>query len=135
PNMVFLHPVRDNVVLLAALAAATTVPFLLRDSPYFRAPIPTQYAPPVPARFAFVPLLPFLRRVLIRPNLLLELLLIRVTYAAYAQVRLAATGGSNSAGRVRAEEHGQQILDLERLLRLDVERAVNHAVVEIGWLR
>ncbi|MFI8093181.1 phosphatase PAP2 family protein [Streptomyces sp. NPDC086080] len=135
PNMMFLHPVRDNVVLLAALAAATAVPFLLCGSPYFRTPIPTRYAPPVPARFAFVPLLPFLRRVLIRPNLLLELLLIRVTYAAYAQVRLAATGGSNSAGRVRAEEHGQQILDLERLLRLDVERAVNHAVVEIGWLR
>ncbi|MFF1272762.1 phosphatase PAP2 family protein [Streptomyces marokkonensis] len=135
PNMAFLHPVRDNVVLLAALAAATAVPFLSRTSPYFRTPIPTRYAPPVPARFAFVPLLPFLRRVLLRPNLLLELLLIRVTYAAYAKVRLAATGGSNSAGRARAEEHGQQILDLERLLQMDIEHAVNHAVVKIGWLR
>ncbi|GGV14153.1 membrane protein [Streptomyces griseoflavus] len=135
PNMAFLYPVRDNVVLLAALAAATAVPFLSRASRHFRTPAPTPYAPPVPARFAFVPLLPFLRRVLIRPNLLLELLLIRVTYAAYAQVRLAATGGSNSAGRARAEEHGQQILDLERLLRMDIEHAVNHAVVRIGWLR
>ncbi|MFJ9658373.1 phosphatase PAP2 family protein [Streptomyces griseoflavus] len=135
PNMAFLHPVRDNVVLLAALAAATAVPFLSRASRHFRTPAPTPYAPPVPARFAFVPLLPFLRRVLIRPNLLLELLLIRVTYAAYAQVRLAATGGSNSAGRARAEEHGQQILDLERLLHMDIEHAVNHAVVKIGWLR
>ncbi len=72
---------------------------------------------------------------LIRPNLLLELLLIRVTYAGYARVRLAATGGSNEAGRARAEEHGQQILDLERVLHLDIEHAVNHAVVKIGWLR
>lgn len=135
PNMAFLHPVRDNVVLLAALAAATAVPFLFRSSEYFSAPVPTRYAPPVPARFAFVPLLPFLRRVLIRPNLLLELLLIRVTYAAYAKVRLAATGGSNSAGRERAEEHGQQILDLERLLHIDIEHTVNHAVVKVGWLR
>ncbi|GGW74949.1 bifunctional glycosyltransferase 87/phosphatase PAP2 family protein [Streptomyces griseoloalbus] len=135
PNMAALYPLRDNVVLLAALAAATAVPFLSRTSPYFRSPVPTQYAPPVPTRFAFVPLLPFLRRVLTRPNLLLELLLIRVTYAAYAKVRLAATGGSNSAGRARAEEHGHQILDLERVLHLDIEHAVNHAVVKIGWLR
>ncbi|GAA2280951.1 bifunctional glycosyltransferase 87/phosphatase PAP2 family protein [Streptomyces atrovirens] len=135
PNMAFLHPLRDNTVLLAALAAATAAPFLSRGSPYFRTPVPTPYAPPVPARFGFVPLLPFLRRVLIRPNLLLEVLLIRVTYTAYAQVRLAVTGGSNSAGRARAEEHGRQILDLERLLHMDIEHAVNHAVVKIGWLR
>lgn len=135
PNMAFLYPVRDNVVLLAALAAATAVPFLSRTSGYFRAPVPTPYAPPVPARFSFVPLVPFLRRVLLRPNILLELLLIRVTYAAYAKIRLAATGGSNSAGRARAEEHGQQILDLERVLHMDIEHAVNHAVVKIGWLR
>ncbi|MFD7702925.1 bifunctional glycosyltransferase 87/phosphatase PAP2 family protein [Streptomyces caelestis] len=135
PNMAALRPLRDNVVLLAALAAATTLPFLSRSSPRFHAPIPTRYAPPVPARLASVPLPPLLRRVLVRPNLLLELLLIRVTYAAYTQVRLAATGGSNSAGRARAEEHGRQILGLERLLHLDVEHAVNHAVAKIGWLR
>ncbi|MEV8591681.1 bifunctional glycosyltransferase 87/phosphatase PAP2 family protein [Streptomyces sp. NPDC052012] len=135
PNMAVLYPLRDNVVLLAALAAATAVPFLSRTSEYYRSPIPTRYAAPVPARFSWIPLLPFLRRVLTRPNLLLELLLIRVTYAAYAKVRLAATGGSNSAGRARAEEHGHQILDLERFLHLDIEYAVNHAVVKIGWLR
>ncbi|CAM5297006.1 bifunctional glycosyltransferase 87/phosphatase PAP2 family protein [Streptomyces fumanus] len=135
PNMAALHPVRDNVVLLAALAAATAVPFLSRTSPYFRTPVPTEYAAPVPTRWKHVPLLPFLRRVLSRPNLLLELLLIRVTYAAYAKVRLAATGGSNSAGRARAEEHGHQILDLERFLHIDIEHAVNHAVVKVSWLR
>ncbi|WP_282699621.1 bifunctional glycosyltransferase 87/phosphatase PAP2 family protein [Streptomyces sp. CC219B] len=135
PNMTLLYPLRDNTVLLAALAAATFVPFLSRTSPYYRSPVPTQYAAPVPARFKHVPLVPFLRRVLTRPNLLLELLLIRVTYAAYQKVRLAATGGSNSAGRARAEAHGQQILDLERFLHLDIEYALNHAVVKVDFLR
>ncbi|CAL9538484.1 hypothetical protein SUDANB6_04207 [Streptomyces sp. enrichment culture] len=130
PNMSALHPLRDNLVLLAALAAATAVPFLPRTSPYYENPVPTRHAAPVPTRFRHVPLLPFLRRVLTRPNLLLELLLIRVTYAAYSKVRLAATGG-----RDRAEEHGHQILGLERLLHIDIEHAVNHAVVEVGWLR
>jgi hypothetical protein len=130
PNMAFLHPLRDNAVLLAALAAALVVPFLSRTSPYYRHPIPTEYADPVPARWSRIPLLPFLRRALTRPNLLLELLLIRVTYAAYQQARLAATGG-----RAAAEEHGQQILDIEEVLLLDIEHRVNHAVVTVDWLR
>ncbi|MFE2040417.1 bifunctional glycosyltransferase 87/phosphatase PAP2 family protein [Streptomyces sp. NPDC059477] len=135
PDMAVLYPLRDNVVLLTALAAALLVPFLSRTSPHYQTPIPTQYAKPVPARFSRVPLLPFLKRVLTRPNLLLELLLIRVTYAAYQQVRLAATGGTIQGGRERAEAHGRQILDLERVLGIDIERAVNHAVVKIDWLR
>ncbi|MDQ0962228.1 hypothetical protein QFZ66_006106 [Streptomyces sp. B4I13] len=135
PHMAALYPLRDNAVLLAAVAAAAVVPFLPRTSPYYRTPIPAEHAPPVPARFRRVPLLPFLKRVLTRPNLLLELLLIRVTYAAYQQVRLAATGGTNSGGRARAETHGQQILDIERFLHLDVERAVNHWVAGVGRLR
>ncbi|MDX3384423.1 bifunctional glycosyltransferase 87/phosphatase PAP2 family protein [Streptomyces niveiscabiei] len=135
PNMAALYPVRDNIVLFAAIAAATFLPFLSRKDPLYAAPTPTQYAAPVPARFSWVPLLPFMRRVLSRPNLLLELLLIRVTYAAYQKVRLAATGGTNSGGRVRAEEHGQQILDIERFLHIDIEHAVNHWVVGVSWLR
>ncbi|MFI1361933.1 bifunctional glycosyltransferase 87/phosphatase PAP2 family protein [Streptomyces griseochromogenes] len=135
PNMAALYPLRDNIVLLAAIVAATAVPFLSRTSPYYQKPIPTEYAPPVPARFRNIPLLPFLRRVLTRPNLLLELLLIRVVYAAYQQVRLAATGGSNSKGRATAEHHGHLVLDLERFLHIDIEHAVNHAVVKIDWLR
>ncbi|MEV5353141.1 phosphatase PAP2 family protein [Streptomyces sp. NPDC052693] len=134
PNMTILAPLRDNVVLLAALAAATAVPFLSRTSPYYRAPLPAQYAPAVPSRFRYVPP-PLLRRVLTRPNLLLELLLIRVTYAAYSQVRLAATGGSNSAGRAEAEEHGAQIHALERALRIDIEHWANHTVAGIDRLR
>ncbi|MGW5123706.1 bifunctional glycosyltransferase 87/phosphatase PAP2 family protein [Streptomyces sp. NPDC004069] len=135
PNMASLDPLRDNTVLLAALAAATAVPFLFRGSELYASPVPIQYAPPVPARFRRVPLLPFARRVLTRPNLLLELLLIRVTYAAYQQVRLAATGGTISGGRARAEQHGHEILSLERFLHIDIEHAVNHAVVKIDWLR
>ncbi|MGW4563401.1 bifunctional glycosyltransferase 87/phosphatase PAP2 family protein [Streptomyces sp. NPDC004561] len=135
PNMPAVYPLRDNLVLLAALAAATAVPFRSRVSPYYQVPVPAEYAPAVPARFRRVPLLPFLRRVLSRPNLLLELLLIRVVYAAYSQVRLAATGGSSSAGRFTAEHHGRTVLDLERFLHIDIEHAVNHAVVRIGWLR
>ncbi|GAA3810989.1 bifunctional glycosyltransferase 87/phosphatase PAP2 family protein [Streptomyces chiangmaiensis] len=135
PNVEALEPLRDNLVLLAALAAAICVPFLSRTSPYYRAPIPTEYARLVPTRWKRVPLLPFLRRVLTRPNLLLELLLIRVTYAAYARVRLAASGDSSTAGRVTAERHGDQILAVERFLHIDIERWANHAVVGVGRLR
>ncbi|MFD4555853.1 bifunctional glycosyltransferase 87/phosphatase PAP2 family protein [Streptomyces sp. NPDC058469] len=135
PNMASLYPLRDNVVLLAALAAATAVPFLSRTSEYYRRPIPTEYAEPVPTRWKHVPLLPFLRRVLTRPNLLLELLLIRVTYAAYQKVRLAATGGTNAGGRATAEHHGHEILSIERFLHIDIEHAVNHWVVKVEFLR
>ncbi|WP_069768998.1 bifunctional glycosyltransferase 87/phosphatase PAP2 family protein [Streptomyces sp. LUP30] len=135
PHMEVLHPLRDNTVLLLAIAAATVVPFLPRTSPDYRTPIPTECAEPVPARWKHVPLLPFLQRVPTRPNLLLELLLLRVTYAAYQQVRLAATGGTNSGGRARAEAHGRDVLGLERLLHIDIEHTVNHWVVGVTWLR
>ncbi|WP_406478336.1 bifunctional glycosyltransferase 87/phosphatase PAP2 family protein [Streptomyces sp. NBC_01615] len=135
PNMAALYPLRDNVVLLAALAAATIVPFLSRTSEYYQTPIPTDYAKPVPTRFKRVPLLPFLGRVHSRPNLLLELLLIRVGYSAYQQVRLAATGGTNAGGRATAEHHGEQILAIERFLHIDIEHWANHAVVKVGFLR
>ncbi|MGI5198501.1 bifunctional glycosyltransferase 87/phosphatase PAP2 family protein [Streptomyces sp. CA-288835] len=135
PNMPVLYPLRDNVVLLAALTAACVVPFLSRTSPHYQVPIPTQYAPPAEARWKFVPLLPFLRRVLSRPNLLLELLLIRVGYSAYQQVRLEAHGGSNEAARATAEQHGEQILAIEKFLFMDIEHWVNHAVVNVDWLR
>ncbi|MFI6486023.1 bifunctional glycosyltransferase 87/phosphatase PAP2 family protein [Streptomyces sp. NPDC050564] len=135
PNMAAVYPLRDNVVLLAALAAATVVPFLSRTSGHYRKPVPAEFAQPVPTRFRRVPLLPFLGRVLTRPNLLLELLLIRVGYAAYQQVRLAATGGTNAGGRATAEHHGDQILAIERFLHLDIEHWVNHAVFKVGWLR
>lgn len=129
PNMAALEPVRDNVLLLTALAAACLVPFLPRAAPAFERPEPTVYAPPAQSKLRRVPLLPFWRRVLTRPSLLLELLLIRVGYSAYSQVRLAATGG-----RPAAEENGAQILGIEKALFIDVEHWANHAVVKAPWL-
>ncbi|TXS45015.1 DUF2029 domain-containing protein [Streptomyces sp. uw30] len=135
PDKVILHPLRADLVLLAAIVTAAVVPFLSRTSPYWQTPIPTRYADKVPSRFRHIPLVPFLRRVVSRPNLLFELLLIRVTYYAYAQIRLAAAGGSNSAGRVTAEEHGEEIHSIERALHIDIEYWANHAVVKVDWLR
>ncbi|MYW08939.1 DUF2029 domain-containing protein [Streptomyces sp. SID2563] len=130
PNVGALFPVRDNVLLIAALGAACVTPFLPRTSPYWQKPVPTAYAEPVPARWSGVPLLPVWRRVLSRPNLLLELLLIRVVYSAYGHVRLAAT-----AGRDTAERHGHQIHSLEQWLHIDIEHRINHAVAGVGGLR
>ncbi|MEU8586776.1 bifunctional glycosyltransferase 87/phosphatase PAP2 family protein [Streptomyces sp. NPDC048664] len=135
PDGFGLQVVRDNLVLLAALAAACAVPFLPRASPYYRAPVPTACAAGPPARIGRLALPPVARRVLERPNLLLELLLIRVTYAAYSEVRLAATGGDPTAARALAEHHGDQVRHLERALHVDVEHAVNHAVAQVGPLR
>ncbi|MGX2997452.1 bifunctional glycosyltransferase 87/phosphatase PAP2 family protein [Streptomyces sp. JNUCC 64] len=129
PNMLFVHPLRDNVILVAAIAAACFVPFLSRTSPHFSDPTPTQYAAPVPARWKWVPLVPFWRRVLSRPNLLLELLLIRVGYSAYSKVRLAA-----ASGRDTAEAHATQIHSIEKTLFLDIEHWLNHVVVDRPWL-
>ncbi|MEV0981711.1 bifunctional glycosyltransferase 87/phosphatase PAP2 family protein [Streptomyces sp. NPDC049915] len=133
PDKLLFQPLLANLVLLAALAAAAAVPFLVRSSASFDSPLPTRYAAPAP-RFRHLPRLPALRRVLSRPNLLFELLLIRLTYWAYAQIRLAATGGTNSGGRVLAERHGHQIHHLEAFLRLDIEHWVNHTVVSAGRL-
>lgn len=130
PNVEAVFPVRDNVLLIAALGAACVTPFLPRTSPYWQKPVPTAYARPVPARWSRVPLLPVWRRVLGRPNLLLELLLIRVVYSAYGHVRLAAT-----AGRDTAERHGHQIHSLEQWLHIDIEHRINHAVAGVGRLR
>nr|WP_189108148.1 bifunctional glycosyltransferase 87/phosphatase PAP2 family protein [Streptomyces camponoticapitis] len=128
PNMTVLHPVRDNVLLIAALAAACLLPFLTRTSPYFDRPIQTVYARPVAARWRRVPLAPFWRRLVSRPNLLLELLAIRVGYSVYQQIRAAADGG-----REAAVAHAEQILSIEKALGIDIERWANHAVVKVSW--
>ncbi|MFD4987305.1 bifunctional glycosyltransferase 87/phosphatase PAP2 family protein [Streptomyces sp. NPDC058374] len=129
PNMELLFPVRDNILLVTAVAAACCVPFLGRGQEEFARPRPTVHAPPGPSKLSWVPLLPFWRRVLTRPNLLLELLLIRVGYSAYSQVRMAAAGS-----RGTAEAHGEQIHAIEQALFLDIEHWVNHAVVRTGRL-
>ncbi|MFI9061670.1 bifunctional glycosyltransferase 87/phosphatase PAP2 family protein [Streptomyces sp. NPDC053429] len=125
PNLAALAPVRDNVLLLTALAAACAVPFLPRSSPYWREPVPTAYGRPAAARWSRVPLMPFWRRVLSRPNLLLELLLIRVGYSLYSHIRAAAP-----TSRSLAESNGRLIHGMEKALGIDIEHAVNHAVVD-----
>ncbi|MBD0747111.1 bifunctional glycosyltransferase 87/phosphatase PAP2 family protein [Streptomyces sp. CBMA152] len=129
PNMSALYAIRDNVPLITALVAACAVPFLPRTSKHFRAPIPTEYGTSAPARWAKVPLLPFWRRVLSRPNLLMELLVIRVGYSAYSHIRLAA-----SAGRETAEAHGRTVVSIERALHIDIEHWANHSIQHAKWL-
>ncbi|HCA84972.1 MAG TPA: hypothetical protein DEQ61_05450, partial [Streptomyces sp.] len=129
PNISLLGAIGDNAPLLAALAAACVVPFLSRTTPGWQRPVPTEYAAPAPAGASWVPLLRFWKQPLSRPNLLLELLLIRVGYWAYSSIRLQAPGG-----RGLAEGHGRQILELEALLRIDIEYWFNLLVARTGWL-
>ncbi|WP_229358659.1 bifunctional glycosyltransferase 87/phosphatase PAP2 family protein, partial [Streptomyces sp. UNOB3_S3] len=128
PNPV-LGPVGRHAPLLAALAAACAVPFLSRSSALWDRPLPTPVAGPQRGRFRWVPLLRPFNRALNRPNLLLELMLIRVGYWAYSWIRAQA-----SDSRGLAESHGRQILGIEEFLRLDVEHGVNHFVAGVGWL-
>lgn len=130
PNVALLNPVRDNALLLMALVAACAVPFLSRAAPHYQRPEPTQYVAPVPSRPRWVPLLPFWRRALNRPNVLLELLLIRVGYSVYQQTRLMATGS-----RASAEEHAARIHAVEQALTIDIEHWFNHLVVDTPWLK
>ncbi|MFC4889266.1 bifunctional glycosyltransferase 87/phosphatase PAP2 family protein [Streptomyces beijiangensis] len=129
PNIEAVFPIRDNVLLLVALTAACAVPFLPRTSPYWQNPVPTDYATPLPARWERVPFAPFWRRVVTRPNLLLELLAIRVGYSVYAHIRAAATGG-----RSTAEAHGRTIVSIEEFLHIDIEHWANHAMVKLPRL-
>ncbi|WP_245641017.1 bifunctional glycosyltransferase 87/phosphatase PAP2 family protein [Streptomyces megasporus] len=109
PHIAFLAPLGENAPLIAALLAACVLPFVPRASPLWDAP---ERSGP-----------------LARPNLLLELLLIRVGYWLYSLIRSLAPDG-----RERAEEHGRQILAIESALGVDVEHRLNHAVAGAGLL-
>lgn len=100
----------ENAVLLAAVLAACAVPFVSRTSPAWDSPA------------ASGPLS--------RPNLMLELLLIRVGYWAYSYVR-----GHAPDSRALAEGHGDQILGMETFLHIDIEHTINKLAVRTGWLR
>ncbi|KNB53092.1 membrane protein [Streptomyces caatingaensis] len=129
PDNPVLAPLGDNAPLLAALAAACAVPFLTRGSELWERPTPTPVVDPQPGRLPGIPLARFWKRPLNRPNLLLELMLIRVGYFGYAYIR-----GSAPDERSVAEAHGRQILGAEKLLHVDVEHAFNHFVAGVGWL-
>ncbi len=130
PDIDLLGHIGDNAPLLAALAAACGVPFLFRSSPLWDDPVPTPAARPTKGRYSWVPLLRLPRRPLCRPNLVLELVLIRIGYFAYSWIR-----GHAPDERGPAEGHGHQVLVLERLLHLDIEYGFNALVADTAWLR
>ncbi|RCG24244.1 DUF2029 domain-containing protein [Streptomyces diacarni] len=110
PKVAVFGAFGENAVLLAALLASCVVPFMRRDAAVWDAPEPMG--------------------ALSRPNLMLELLLIRVWYWAYSWVR-----GHAPDSRSLAEGHGHQILDAESFLHLDVEHGLNRLAVRTQWLR
>ncbi|SPE49533.1 Polyprenol-phosphate-mannose-dependent alpha-(1-2)-phosphatidylinositol mannoside mannosyltransferase [Streptomyces netropsis] len=122
-------PIADHAPLLAALIAACAVPFLTRTSPLWEKPLPTPVSEPQPGRFSWVPLLRFWKRPLSRPNVLLELMLIRAGYWLYSFIRSQVPDE-----RALAESHGRQILDAEQFLHIDIEHGFNQFVARTGWL-
>jgi len=124
-----IRVVADNGPLLLAVASACAIPFIRKASERWD-PLPVPQAAVAPGRFSWIPVLPFGWRPLSRPNLLLELLMIRVGYQVYSFIRASVPDQ-----RHVAERHAQQIIDLEKALHVDVERALNHFVVKFGWLQ
>jgi hypothetical protein len=110
PKVAALQPVADEAQLIAALLAACAVPFLFRDAALWARPLPS--GP------------------LSRPNVMLELLLIRVGFWIYSYVR-----GLAPDERGTAEHHGDQVLAVESALHADVEYAVNQLTAHTHWLR
>lgn len=131
PHIESIAFIGENAPLLAAVLAAVVVPFLTRASPLWERPAPTPVAavPEQPSRLRWIPLLRRMPRPLGRPNLLLELLLIRVGYWVYSYVR-----GSAPDQRHVAEGNGRQVLAIERFLHVDMEHWLNHKVVTLPWL-
>ncbi|WP_258534342.1 bifunctional glycosyltransferase 87/phosphatase PAP2 family protein [Streptomyces sp. PT12] len=109
PKLESLAALGENIPLIAALLTACVMRFLSRDSALWSHPVRAGLAS--------------------RPNLLLELLLIRVGYWAYSWVRSYARGD-----RETAEAHGHQILDIQRFLHIDIEYGLNQLVAETRWL-
>ncbi|MDI2131971.1 bifunctional glycosyltransferase 87/phosphatase PAP2 family protein [Yinghuangia seranimata] len=127
-----LHAVRmiaDNAPLILAVAAAVAVPFLVRGSADWVATTP-ELAPNERAPGRRIPLLPRTLRVLSRPNLFLELILIRVGYSFYSFIRASVPDQ-----RATAESHGRDVIGLERFLHIDVEHALNHLAARTDWLK
>ena len=66
----------------------------------------------------------------VAPPLWRELLLIALFYSAYTLTRLVL----NPTGTWSAFSHADQVLRFERLLGLDVELGLNHALLGMPWL-
>ncbi len=115
-----LSTVFGNVPTLVVLAAACAVPFRAREDPYWQ--VRRAAAPALPAgRWA---LLPGKARPVTRPNLLLELMLIRAGYWAYQNIR-GDLRVSIPRQREQAIENARHIIRIEEFLRIDIEASVN----------
>lgn len=109
-----------NFATLVVLAAVCAVPFRAREDPHWQ--VRRALPPALPAgRRA---LLPPVARPVTRPNLLLELLLIRAGYWVYQNIR-GDLRRSIPRQREQAVENARQIIRAEEFLRIDVEAAVN----------
>ncbi|MGW0662598.1 bifunctional glycosyltransferase 87/phosphatase PAP2 family protein [Streptodolium elevatio] len=128
-NLSAARTVADNAPLLLAVLAAVAMPFLKHSSPHWVARTPELAAPGrTPGRR--VPLLADALRVLSRPNLILELILIRVGYSFYSFIRASVPDQ-----RTVAEAHGRQIIDIEKFLHIDMEYRLNHLTAGLDWLK
>ena len=110
PHVQALRAFADDLPLVAALLAACAVPFLSRSAPLWARTLPS--GP------------------LSRPNVMLELLLIRVGFWIYSYVR-----GLAPDERGTAEHHGDMVLAAESALRIDVEHGLNQLTAHTHWLR
>jgi PAP2 superfamily protein/glycosyl transferase family 87 len=110
PEVRALQAVANDIPLVAALLAACAVPFLSRRDALWAKPLPS--GP------------------LSRPNVMLELLLIRVGFWIYSYVR-----GLAPDERGTAEGHGRMVFAVESALRIDIEHWLNQLTAHTGWLR
>ncbi|UGQ08978.1 phosphatase PAP2 family protein [Yinghuangia sp. ASG 101] len=115
-----LSAVFGNVPTLVALAAACAVPFRAREDPHWRIRRATSTGLPARRRA----LLPGKARPVTRPNLLLELMLIRAGYWAYQNIR-GDLRVSIPRQREQAIENARHIVRIEEFLHLDIEASVN----------
>lgn len=122
--------VADSAPTLACLLAACVVPFLLRSSPGWDRPEPTPVAPGRQLGGRWTGVSFSWRRPINRPNLLLELLLMRIGYWAYSWIRNTVPVDVREV----AEKHGHQVLALERAIGVNIEHWFNHAVVSVPWM-
>nr|WP_269859679.1 bifunctional glycosyltransferase 87/phosphatase PAP2 family protein [Streptomyces sp. RPT161] len=129
PDIPVLRPVREDLPLMAALATACAVPFLPTSSEHFQTPRPTESIPPKVPQPRRVTWLPSWLGTLSGPDLLLELLMLRVGYVMYARIR-----GAVRTERATAEEHGRLVDSAERALHIDIEHWANHTITKLHWL-
>ncbi|MDI2131969.1 phosphatase PAP2 family protein [Yinghuangia seranimata] len=115
-----LSTAAGNVPTLVLLAAACALPFRNRTDPHWD----VHRAPPPALPQGRRALLPAAARPLTRPNLLLELLLIRAGYWVYQNIR-GDLRESIPHQREQATDNARTIVRIEEFLHIDVEAAVN----------